>query len=216
MPEYYSISEDNVYRENKLISTPSYFKRECFYSGIMSGNASYITLPGSSEKFRLRCLPYFMVLGVAKSGTTDFAFRVIKNPLVLKGMSKELYWWNQYRVVLNSSLSDYSDMLDTGVTEMFNMEDQNYGMDTYYRSVIGEMTSITLVDYPHWREDRRNSGLDQPKYLIPHDVYNLNPNVKLIVLFRNPVTRIYSQYNMFRYNTDLVSSQYNMFSCSTD
>ena len=91
----------------------------------MSGNASFMTIPGETEQFRLRCLPYFMVLGVAKCGTTDFAFRIIKNPLVLKGMSKELYWWNQYRFGLNSSLSDYSDMLDTGVMEMIQQKHNN-------------------------------------------------------------------------------------------
>lgn len=63
------------------------------------------------------------------------------------------------------------------------------------------MTSNTLIDSAHWREDPRNKELQEPIYLTPHDIYDLNPNTKFIVLLRNPVTRIYSKYNMLRWKT---------------
>ena len=45
---------------------------------------------------RLRCLPYFHVLGVDKSGTTDLHSRIAQHPHVLLnsgGLGKETYYW---------------------------------------------------------------------------------------------------------------------------
>ena len=45
---------------------------------------------------RLRCLPYFHVLGVDKSGTTDLHSRITQHPHVLPnsgGIGKETYYW---------------------------------------------------------------------------------------------------------------------------
>ena len=45
---------------------------------------------------RLRCLPYFHLLGVDKSGTTDLHSRIAKHPDVLLnsgGLGKETYYW---------------------------------------------------------------------------------------------------------------------------
>ena len=45
---------------------------------------------------RLRCLPYFHVLGVDKSGTTDLHSRIAQHPHVLLNsgaLGKETYYW---------------------------------------------------------------------------------------------------------------------------
>ncbi|PVD30842.1 hypothetical protein C0Q70_10117 [Pomacea canaliculata] len=45
---------------------------------------------------RLRCLPYFHVLGVDKSGSTDLFSRITQHPQVLAnsgGLGKETYYW---------------------------------------------------------------------------------------------------------------------------
>lgn len=151
------------------------------------------------RKYRLRCLPHFMLLGVAKSGTSDFQSRILNSDYVFKSFSKELYYWDQYRFVPNATLSDYSDLLDFAVTDMIKLEDKTEGGEgtAYWAGAVGEMTTITLSDVAYWRDDPRNSGLKEPKYITPHDIYSIIPKVKLIVLMRNPVTRLYSHYNMW-------------------
>lgn len=142
----------------------------------------------------------YLTAGFAKSGTTDFSARIQIHPLVYTGVSKELYWWNQYRFIINSTLSDYSDLLDKAVTNILQhpSSDNENIIKPYYPAIVGELTTITMNDVAYWREDPRNKGLQEPKYLTPHDVHGLNNDVKLIVLMRNPVSRLYSHYNMFR------------------
>ena len=176
-----------------------YKKKNCFVEGLLKSNASYIQLPALDQKYRLRCLPYFMLLGFAKCGTTDFQFRAAKNKYLVKGFTKEYYWWETYRFTANASLSDYSDIFDSSLRELLAIKsDHNNTNATHmYPAVTGEMTTITLNSMAHWRADPRNAGLREPKFLTPHDLQPVLPNVKFIVLMRNPVTRLYSHYNMW-------------------
>ena len=151
---------------------------------------------GITEPQRLRCLPHFMLLGVAKSGTSDMQYRLRKSGYVSMSFSKELYWWNQYRFNPNATLSDYSDLFDFGLKDMVKLK-EIAGERPYYPGILGEMTSITLSDVSYWREDARNRGLKEPKYLTPHDLYGVLPHVRLLVLMRNPTARLYSHYNMW-------------------
>ncbi|KAL3887009.1 hypothetical protein ACJMK2_026965 [Sinanodonta woodiana] len=40
----------------------------------------------------------------------------------------------------------------------------------------------------------QNKGFHEPKYVTPHLIRHMNPNVKLIVIFRDPLERLYSHY----------------------
>ncbi|KAJ8300580.1 hypothetical protein KUTeg_022099, partial [Tegillarca granosa] len=52
-------------------------------------------------KGTLKCLPYFMLIGLDKSGTTDLFFKIVKHPDVLKNSGdlngKETLWWSWKR-----------------------------------------------------------------------------------------------------------------------
>lgn len=50
--------------------------------------------PGESE---LRCLPYFYLVGVSKSGTTDLYMQLKKHPKIARGNTKELGYWGKFR-----------------------------------------------------------------------------------------------------------------------
>ena len=122
----------------------------------------HVYLSGMSKPQRLRCLPHFMLLGVAKSGTSDIQYRLVKSGYVSMSFSKELYWWNQYRFNPNATLSDYSDLLDFGLKQMVQLKTTDKdgdGKRPFYPRILGEMTSITLSDVSYWREDPRNKGL---------------------------------------------------------
>ena len=108
------------------------------------------------HRYRLRCLPYFILIGVAKSGTSDFTLRISKHPVFFKAANKELYWWNQYRFLINSTLSDYTDLFDQSVRYLIlHPSNDRFYLRPYFSGVTGEMTGITMTDVAYWREDPR-------------------------------------------------------------
>ena len=46
---------------------------------------------------RLRCLPYFLIVGQPKCGTTDVYRKIVKHPDVINPPIKELHWWSRNR-----------------------------------------------------------------------------------------------------------------------
>jgi len=46
----------------------------------------------------LRCLPYAMIIGVSKSGTTDLFYRLSKHPEVFPSSRKEVRFWSKLRI----------------------------------------------------------------------------------------------------------------------
>ncbi|CAG5129500.1 unnamed protein product, partial [Candidula unifasciata] len=76
----------------KTSKRPDYltdFKNPCWY----------VTSHSPAVK-KLRCLPYFHIIGVDKSGTTDLWFRVSAHPDILKPaaiLDKETHWWSWRR-----------------------------------------------------------------------------------------------------------------------
>ena len=47
--------------------------------------------------WRLRCLPYFYLAGVTRSGLTDVRFFLSRHPLIEKPLLSEINWWNRRR-----------------------------------------------------------------------------------------------------------------------
>lgn len=44
---------------------------------------------------RLRCLPYFLIIGQVKCGTTDLYRRLAMHPQISMGLLKEPDWWTR-------------------------------------------------------------------------------------------------------------------------
>ena len=68
------------------------FKNPCFY------DACHPSEHGVSRK--LRCLPFFHVLGVDKCGSTDLFNRIAQHPQILHNsgvLNKETSWWSWRR-----------------------------------------------------------------------------------------------------------------------
>lgn len=142
-----------------------------------------------------------MLIGVAKSGTSDINSRILHHPEIFEACRKELYWWNQYRYILNVTLGSYSDLFDNSLGQLLHDEDSLDSSDIRqykYTNILGEFTSMTFFDFAHWREDMANKNLLEPQMTSPNDIKAILPNVKLIVILRNPTYRLYSSYNMFR------------------
>lgn len=90
------LSENVLTNVNTSFQTPpnfeQTFKNPCFY------DACHQTRNGTIRK--LRCLPFFHVLGVDKCGSTDLYSRIVRHPQIFPNngtLNKETMWWSWRR-----------------------------------------------------------------------------------------------------------------------
>ncbi len=123
-----------------------------------------------------RVLPDFIIIGTVRSGTTSLYYNICEHPSVLP--------------------ADYDEI---------GFFDSNYELGLeWYRSMFPTQKQM--------KELEQNSGLaitgeDTPFYFWKKEVVEriseILPNVKLIGIFRNPIDRAYSNYNLgIRKNTE--------------
>jgi len=123
-----------------------------------------------------RVLPDFIIAGTVRSGTTSLYYNICEHPSVLEAAYDEIGFFD----------SNY-----------------NLGID-WYRSMFPTHKEIEIV--------RKNSGYaitgeDTPFYFWKKEacekIFESLPNIKIIIIFRNPVDRAYSNYNLgVRENTE--------------
>ena len=117
----------------------------------------------------LRLLPDFLIIGAQKGGTTSLYRYLQQHPYFASALRKEIHYF-----------------------------DVNFaqGVD-WYRSHFKSVLYKQYIKQIHRQEIV--TGEASPYYLFhphaPQRVFDLIPQVKLIVMLRNPVDRAYSQYN---------------------
>lgn len=113
---------------------------------------------------KMHPLPDFLIIGAMKAGTTSLYHNMVKHPKIIPALWKEIYFFD----------SRYSKGLDWYRVH-FSIRSQKR---------LGEFARIT--------------GEASPSYLYhPHAARRVRehlPDVRLIVLLRNPVNRAYSHY----------------------
>lgn len=120
----------------------------------------------------LRTMPDYIIIGVSKSGTTTMYQLISAHPDVLPSIVKEVYF--------------------------FNIEGNYEKGKMWYRSFFPSHLHKRHLSRRHGR--RILSGESTPSYMqhtmAPARVRAALPNVKMIVMLRNPVDRAYSHYHM--------------------
>ena len=92
------------------------YKNPCWYED---------TITGTQTLQNLRCLPYFHIFGVCKSGTTDLYRRLLKHPQVVpnKGMiQKETSYWTWFRYGKSKNFSDVINVRKSTPKFIFSCE----------------------------------------------------------------------------------------------
>jgi len=118
----------------------------------------------------LHTYPDFLIIGVPKSATTALFQYLLQHPSISPPLTKQIHFFDRY---FSRGTAWYKNCLPYK-WEKFKLEKiQKCGFAT------GEAT-IHYMLHP----------------LAPERVKNLIPNVKLIVILRNPVDRAYSHYQM--------------------
>ncbi|KAJ0060521.1 hypothetical protein NL108_015006, partial [Boleophthalmus pectinirostris] len=155
--------------------------------------------------FRLRCLPYFYIIGQPKCGTTDLYDRLRLHPEVKFTMFKEPHWWTRKRFGLirlsvrhdRFPVEDYLDLFDQAAHQIQGNSTRNPTAASQPHLIIGEASASTMWDNNAWLNVYENSTEGEPPFLVQDFVHALQPQARAIVMLRDPVERLYSDYLYF-------------------
>ena len=152
------IKDKDYYKNQALIQEISHFYVRDFSVGVQ--RATVQVEPGRQTK-RLRCLPYYYVLGVAKSGTTDIYKRMHCHPHVQKSIRKASEYFDQGRFK-NWPLSSYVDFFDPVADKVAR----------YYRETKGSKV-VPIIGGDHsvktlFLQNRRRIGMNSTCFGIDH------------------------------------------------
>ncbi|XP_014776385.2 carbohydrate sulfotransferase 15 isoform X1 [Octopus bimaculoides] len=155
-------------------------------------------MPGG-KTLTLRCLPYFYLVGVDKCGTTDLFSRLRQHPELLRTNAlngKETHWWSWRRFgydvfIRNKRIQSFEDYVNVFDIAAKRLNDSSGNLRSH---IICDGSPTVFWDFTGWPLIAQNKGLEQPTVLTPHCISHLTPNVKFILLLRNPVERLYSDY----------------------
>ncbi|XP_070834109.1 carbohydrate sulfotransferase 15-like [Chaetodon trifascialis] len=165
--------------------------------------------------FRLRCLPYFYIVGLPKCGTTDLYSRLRQHPEVQYSIIKESQWWNRRRfgyVLIEDGfkgivpVKDYLDLFDLTAQHIQEEISRNSSGDHHITQFVAVEASPSVMwnniawSYVH-RKDRKET---EPGFLTQDFIHTLQPGAKIIMILRDPVERLYSHYLYSRHGKESV------------
>ncbi|KAL8618478.1 hypothetical protein ACOMHN_049895 [Nucella lapillus] len=166
-------------------------------SNLTKKTFGYIKPPDFSEKSlnpcwyngtRLRCMPYFYIIGASKSATNDLFSRLLSHPNI-RSTRKEVHWFNRLRT-LGAGLRWYTSEFNS-VSKEIHGEITSSGSS---KNVIGVMSQDYLSDAHVWEHFTGNQGCLEPRITIANHIRYVNPKAKIIINLRNPIQRVYSTY----------------------
>ncbi|RUS86305.1 hypothetical protein EGW08_005949 [Elysia chlorotica] len=194
---------DDVLAMTKPSFLPGY-KNPCWleHRGLTS---DLVSPSGGAASSRLRCLPFFHLAGVDKSGTTDLWYRLAQHPHLVRPravMGKETHWWSWRRFgfdiwVKNREIRHFDWYLQHFHDPSTKIEENTHqeGDQTVHHFITGEGSPTVFWDLTGWSLIPQNRGRPVGDALLtPHCIQHLTPAARIIVIFRNPTDRLYSDY----------------------
>ncbi|KAM9803826.1 carbohydrate sulfotransferase 15-like [Neosynchiropus ocellatus] len=190
-----------------LYKTNNYNQKSVFKSATQRLRSSFQHIyQREGKQRRLRCLPYFYIIGQPKCGTTDLFYRLLMHPEVKFNIMKEPHWWTRRRFgyirVKGGSdggypLQDYLDLFDHAAFKMEEAKTGNSTADLSSRIVTGEASASTMWDNKAWSYLHGDEGDSGPPFLVQDFIHTVQPGAKIIVMLRDPGERLYSDYLYF-------------------
>lgn len=173
---------------------------------------------------RFRCLPYFQIIGMDKCGSTDLFDRVARHPDVLKNsgvLHKETMWWSWRRYGHWLKISTRIETFDRYVS-YFDAAAKVIQSRPQDGLITGDGTPMDMWDNSGWVSIPQNDGLSEPRVITPHLIRHVNPGVKLIIILRDPIERLFSDYMFLRqgkmtvngFHDEVLRSVYELHSCT--
>ena len=166
--------------------------------------------PQEGHSRKLKCLPYFFLAGFPKSGTTDLFYKMGMHPEIKLAGIKEQHFWTRRRFPASSahaavkSLEYYKSKFDVGAACMQRIAD--LGLPGSVRIVTGDGSASTFWDNRHWKMLPGNDDVDEPRVIVADHIKHYLPASKIIVIMRDPVERLFSDYLYFLKKTQKPSA----------
>ncbi|GAB6021608.1 Carbohydrate sulfotransferase 15 [Chamberlinius hualienensis] len=192
--EYFNETHIAKIKKNDFIKTRSYTDIRYQMENLEKYLINVINSSSKYKNVRLRCLPSFNIVGQAKCGTTDLYQRLSLHPQVLMGMVKEPFWWSHGAYVLFDDYVELNDLAAAKIDKQLR-EAKCKNTNLSHEYVLGE-GSVAMFSEQIYRLKgdvyNQNKQLDTPSF-----IQWVVPNTKIIIILRNPITRLYSDYIYF-------------------
>uniref|UniRef100_A0A3P9KJN9 Sulfotransferase n=1 Tax=Oryzias latipes TaxID=8090 RepID=A0A3P9KJN9_ORYLA len=192
------------YKKNRFCLRSKSFRNTCDRLG--ASFHQHLSHKGGKQ-FRLRCLPYFYIIGQPKCGTTDLFHRLLMHPEVKFNSIKEPHWWTRKRFGYirfkdgfqeRFPLQDYLDLFDLA---SHNIQEEISGNSSVNQQAIhiitGEASASTMWDNQAWSYLHGAEHETEPYLLVQDFIHTVQPDAKIIIMLRDPVERLYSDYLYF-------------------
>ncbi|XP_026212774.1 carbohydrate sulfotransferase 15-like [Anabas testudineus] len=161
-----------------------------------------------NKQFRLRCLPYFYIIGQPKCGTTDLFHRLLIHPEVKFNTMKEPHWWTRKRFGYIRFKDGFQDIFPVeDYLDLFDLAAQNIqkgisgnssGEHRALQLITGEASASTMWDNQAWSYVQGEREETEPPFLTQDFIHTVHPSAKIIIMLRDPVERLYSDYLYFK------------------
>ncbi|XP_021362965.1 carbohydrate sulfotransferase 15-like [Mizuhopecten yessoensis] len=143
-----------------------------------------------------------MLIGTPKSGSTDLYKRIIDHPDVLSCAAKEPHWWARQQHS-KKTFTKYIDRFSKCAgTLQFSRDDKKSTL------ITGEGSQSTFWDNTWWWRYPENRNDEEPGIVTANFIRHILPEVKLLVILRNPVDRLYSGYLFFKKHTHVSAEDF--------
>ncbi|KAL4240806.1 Carbohydrate sulfotransferase 15 [Mactra antiquata] len=179
---HYKIQPEDILNREP-IDFLSNFKNPCWLNPAVRGQESEIL-----------CLPYFYLVGAPKSGTTDLYRRTTLHPDIYK-VIKEPHWFTRLRYTSRlKSLKDYHNQFLIHATRSIVSHSDVNGN---HNIIFGDFSASNLWDNCNHNNVGKYKNSTESILTNADLIHSLNPNTRILVMLRNPVERLYSEY-LFR------------------
>ncbi|XP_076468966.1 carbohydrate sulfotransferase 15-like [Babylonia areolata] len=138
---------------------------------------------------RVLCVPYFFLIGVSKSGTTDLFSRLAFHPEVIRNR-KETHFFDRRRYDRNMLFPKYVNWF-RGTARRVQEDIRKQG---HSRVICGDASPSYFYDNYFWKLYSGNENCTEPRVILAHHLFHLNPRLKIVMIIRHPVDRLYSRY----------------------
>ena len=149
----------------------------------------------SNDEFR--CVPAVYLAGMPKCGSTDLYSKLTWHPQLVGMVSKENHYWARLR--LGKSGNHLKKDKETPVpftTYLGLMHSAAVQIEVDESRISIDGTQSLLWDMIDWEE--RYPDLAEPPFTNADLIHDVTPQAKVLVVLRNPVDRLYSDFLYFR------------------
>ena len=141
--------------------------------------------PSSKSKPTMYCLPAFFIGGFPKSGTSSLHYALKQHSTIQSPTIKEPHWWT--RIPLKLFNDDYLKVIFIRYLLYFSKTSEQIVENPNKPLITYDGSTSTIWD--------TNLAIDDQDYCaMPTLMSRIFPRMKMIILMRDPIDRLYSDY----------------------